>query len=47
MSAFDTGLRTLDALHLSIAYAKNIPIATSDKILAKSAESLGVGAILL
>ena len=31
-----------DALHLAIAFSKNIPIVTSDINLAKSAEALGV-----
>ncbi len=42
ISGFDTGLRTLDAIHLAIAFSKNIPIVTSDINLAKSAEALGV-----
>ena len=42
ISGFDTSLRTLDAIHLSIAFSKNITIATSDRLLAKSAEALGV-----
>ena len=47
ISGFDTSLRTLDALHLAIAFSRNIPIATSDKSLAKSAEVLGVSVNLI
>jgi hypothetical protein len=47
ISGFDTNLRTLDALHLAIAFSKNIPIVTSDKSLAKSAEALGVSVMLI
>ena len=47
ISGFDTSLRTLDALHLAIAFSRNIPIATSDKSLAKSAEELGVSVMLI
>ena len=47
ISGFDTNLRTLDALHLSIAFSRNIPIATSDGNLAKSAEALGVSVMLI
>jgi hypothetical protein len=47
ISGFDTSLRTLDALHLAIAFSKSISIITSDKILAKSAETLGVAVILV
>ncbi|HCE43750.1 MAG TPA: VapC toxin family PIN domain ribonuclease [Lentisphaeria bacterium] len=45
ISNFDNSLRPLDALHLAIAFSNNIPIATSDKTLAKSADMLGVGSI--
>jgi uncharacterized protein len=37
-----TPLRTLDALHLAIAEEIKMPIITADKILAKSAEKLGI-----
>jgi uncharacterized protein len=39
---FDTPLRTLDALHLAIASAHNIPLVTADEGLAVSADMLGV-----
>jgi hypothetical protein len=39
---FDTPLRTLDALHLAIASAHNIPLVTADEGLAVSADVLGV-----
>ena len=47
LSGFDNSLRTLDSLHLAIAFSKNIPIATSDKLLAKSAEAMGVSVKLI
>jgi len=47
ISGFDTNLRTLDALHLAVAFSKGIPIATSDRNLAKSADTLGVASILV
>jgi len=40
-----TPLRTLDALHLSIASAEGIDLVTADTTLYKAAESLGVKAI--
>ena len=39
---FNTALRTLDALHLAIASVEELILVTSDKVLARSAESLGV-----
>ena len=44
---FNTALRTLDAIHLAIASAEELTIVTADKILAKSAEALGVTVMLL
>lgn len=39
---FNTALRTLDALHLAIASVEELILVTADKVLARSAESLGV-----
>lgn len=39
---FDTSLRTLDALHLAIAFSHNIPLVTADEGLLASADVLGV-----
>ena len=39
---FDTSLRTLDALHLAIAAAHQIPLITADEGLGVSADLLGV-----
>lgn len=47
MGIFNTALRTLDAIHLAIASAEELTIVTADKILAKSAEALGVTVMLL
>jgi predicted nucleic acid-binding protein len=44
---FNSGLRSLDALHLAIAASAGVPLVTADLGLAKSARSLGVEAILL
>jgi predicted nucleic acid-binding protein len=42
ISQFNTPLRTLDALHLSIAVTNNKSIITADQQLAESAEILGI-----
>ncbi|MHC5725861.1 MAG: type II toxin-antitoxin system VapC family toxin [Nostoc sp.] len=47
ISRFDTPLRTLDALHLAIAFQNNIPFVTADEAIATSAEVLGVEVLLL
>ncbi|MCC5626374.1 type II toxin-antitoxin system VapC family toxin [Nostoc sp. CHAB 5715] len=47
ISRFDTPLRTLDALHLTIAFQNNIRLVTADEALATSAEVLGVEVLLL
>ncbi len=39
---FNTALRTLDALHLAVASVEELILVTADKVLARSAESLGV-----
>jgi uncharacterized protein len=44
---FNSGLRSLDALHLAIAASAGVPLVTADQGLAKSARSLGVEAVLL
>lgn len=47
ISRFNTPLRTLDALHLAVAYVNNIPLMTADEALVASAAVLGVEAQLL
>ncbi len=42
---FETPLRTLDALHLAVAFTNKLDIVTADIALAKSAEILGIKAI--
>ncbi len=42
IARFTTTLRTLDALHLAVAALEDLPLATTDKTLMRSAESLGV-----
>ncbi|MFH1378029.1 MAG: type II toxin-antitoxin system VapC family toxin [Planctomycetota bacterium] len=42
ISSFDTPLRTLDALHLGIAYANELTLVTDDAILAQSARHIGL-----
>lgn len=42
ISAFDVPLRTLDALHLAVAYLKGLRLATADGALARSARMVGV-----
>lgn len=44
---FTTPLRTLDALHLSIASAEELKLVTADRLLYKAAESLEVPARLI
>ena len=38
---FDTGLRTLDALHVAVALREHTTLATADIKLAEAAERLG------
>jgi predicted nucleic acid-binding protein len=45
--AFDTPLRTLDALHLAIASSQGIGLITADRGLAGSAEAFGIEVQLL
>jgi predicted nucleic acid-binding protein len=44
---FSTSLRTLDALHLSIASAEQLEMVTADRLLYQAAETLGVKARLI
>ena len=39
---FDTALRTLDALHLAIAYSENLTLLSADRHLCKAAEYFGI-----
>lgn len=47
ISHFHAPLRTLDALHLSLAFSEGLELITSDKLLCSSANVLGVPARLL
>lgn len=47
IGGFNTVLRTLDALHLAIAYELQIMVVTGDIGLAQSAQVLGVGVELI
>lgn len=42
MGLFSTALRTLDALHLAIASTEELTMLTADRVLARSADTLGV-----
>ena len=42
LGRFNTPLRTLDALHLSISFSNNLTLLTSDHHLAVAANDLGV-----
>jgi predicted nucleic acid-binding protein len=41
MDSFVTALRTLDALHLSLAHAGGLPLITADRTLARAGKQLG------
>ena len=43
---FETPLRTLDGLHLAVAFSNNLEIVTADTALTKSAKKLRIKAIL-
>jgi predicted nucleic acid-binding protein len=43
----NTNLKTLDALHLAIAYVENLTIVTADQRLAESARSLRLDVVML
>lgn len=42
MSSLQTGLRTIDALHLAIAHANQLTLITADVVLGKAARTFGV-----
>lgn len=42
MDSFVTSLRTLDALHLAVAYSNQLKLITSDGVMARSAKKLGL-----
>jgi len=44
---FDLALRAPDALHIAVAFRQGLPLVTADKVLARSAEALGVEVTLL
>ncbi len=44
---FDLSLRAPDALHIAVVFKQGLPLITADKVLARSAEALGVEVTLL
>ena len=42
LATFYTPLRTLDALHLAVAFSNDFRLVTADKVLARSAKHFGV-----
>ncbi len=42
LATFHTSLRTLDALHLAIAFSNGLAVVTADKVFAASAKHFGV-----
>ena len=42
VGTFRTSLRTLDALHMAVAFSNGLTLITADKILAESARRFGV-----
>ncbi len=44
---FSTGLRTLDALHLALAFSENQQLITADKTLSESADHFGIQCTLV
>lgn len=42
LATFRTSLRALDALHLAAAFSSGLVLITADKVLAESAEHLGI-----
>lgn len=47
MRRLDTPVRTLDALHLAAAASHGLRLVTTDRLLATSADRLGVEAVLI
>lgn len=47
ISQFNTPLRSLDAIHLAVASSGALTLVTADESLAKSAEILGINAVLI
>ncbi len=42
IATFHTPLRTLDALHLAVAFSNGLCVVTADRLLAKSAKHFGI-----
>jgi len=42
LATFDTSLRTLDALHMAVAFSNDLAVVTADKAFGESAQRLGV-----
>lgn len=43
---FNTNLRTLDAIHLAVAFSKGLTVITADESFSKSAEILSINVII-
>ena len=42
LGTLHTPLRTLDALHLAVAFSNGLPVVTADKVFAESARHFGI-----
>ena len=42
LATFSTPVRTLDALHLAVAFSNGLTVLTADRILAESAQHFGI-----
>lgn len=47
MATKDTALRTLDALHLAVAYRQDLPVLTADQGMAEAGSELGMEVTLV
>lgn len=47
LSPFTVSLRTLDSLHLAVAFVRNTEIVTADRQMASAARHLGVQCVLM
>jgi predicted nucleic acid-binding protein len=47
LAAFDTPLRTLDALHLAVAFSNDFVLVTADRVFAECATRLGIKCITI
>ena len=42
LGRFETPLRTLDAIHLGVAFSNQLPLLTADRVLADAAHEFGI-----